>query len=54
MLFKSRKSRKTAGSRRRSRRDAQDATTAMSRGVVVISICAGATMWGYAMVNLAT
>jgi hypothetical protein len=54
MLFKSRKSRKSASSRRRSMREAQDAATAMSRGVVAISMCAGATMWGYAMINLAT
>lgn len=54
MLFKSRKRRKSARSRQRSTREAQDATATMSRGVIAVSICAGATMWGYAMVNLAT
>jgi len=30
------------------------ATAVMSRGVVTIAICAGAGMWGYAMINLAS
>ncbi|MBT5496456.1 MAG: hypothetical protein HOK54_11985 [Alphaproteobacteria bacterium] len=53
MLFKSRKRRKSASIRRSRGQDA-DATTMMSRGIVTLSICVGASMWGYAMVNLAT
>lgn len=42
---------------RKSRRRVQSgdsATAMMSRGVVTVAICAGAGMWGYAMINLAT
>ena len=39
----------------RNRRSAAEAaTTAASRGIVTVSICAGAGMWGYAIINLAT
>lgn len=43
--------------RRKSRsriRSGDSATAMMSRGVVTVAICAGAGMWGYAMINLAT
>lgn len=29
-------------------------TAIASRGVVMIAICTGAVMWGYALINLAT
>jgi hypothetical protein len=40
----------------RSRRDsAASVTTALaSRGIVMIAICTGAVMWGYALFNIAT
>lgn len=43
-------------SRNRSRRDAAAGLTSLlaSRGVVMIAICTGAVMWGYALYNLAT
>ena len=53
MFFKSRKRRKSSRSRRVNAQGA-DAGSIMSRGVVTVSICAGASMWGYAMINLAT
>lgn len=53
MMFKSRKRRKSSRSRRNRAQDS-DAVSVMSRGVVTLSICAGAGMWGYAMINLAT
>lgn len=52
-MFKPRRRRRSSRSRRRRAQD-QDAVSAMTRGVVTLSICAGAGMWGYAMVNLAT
>jgi len=54
MLFKSRKRRKPGYFRRGSALGSSRATTMMSRGIVTVSICAGASMWGYAMINLAT
>tara|TARA_R110000868_G_scaffold1844_18_gene14701 strand:+ start:17303 stop:17482 length:180 start_codon:yes stop_codon:yes gene_type:complete len=51
MKIRSRRRRKLAWLRRRGN---DDAATAMSRGIVTVSICAGAGMWGYAMINLAT
>jgi len=43
-------------SRNRSRRDAAAGLTSLlaSRGVVMIAICTGAVMWGYALFNIAT
>jgi hypothetical protein len=43
-------------SRRRGRRDAAAGLTALfaSRGAVMIAICTGAVMWGYALFNIAT
>lgn len=40
----------------RSRRGAAvgTGTAIASRGIVMIAICTGAVMWGYALINLAT
>lgn len=48
MIFR-RKKRKRHG-----RRKAADGTQALSKGTVFLGICAGACMWGYALVNIAT
>lgn len=48
-----RKSKNSARSRRHRREDSSGANI-MGRGIVTIAIGAGASMWGYAMVNLAT
>jgi hypothetical protein len=53
MFFKSRKRRKSSRSRRAGAQGSLE-DSIMSRGVVTIAICAGASMWGYAMINLAT
>jgi len=53
MFSKSRKRRQSSRSRRANAPGA-DAGSMMTRGVVTLSICAGVSMWGYAMINLAT
>ncbi len=40
--------------KRRGRRNVADGSQALSRGTVLLGICAGAGMWGYALVNIAT
>ena len=42
--------------RHRSRRHAASSLTTLfaSRGIVMIAICTGAVMWGYALFNIAT
>jgi len=53
MFFKSCKRRQSSRTRRANASGA-DAASIMTRGVVTVSICAGGSMWGYAMINLAT
>ena len=51
----SRRSNNARRSQRSRRAAAADAGTAIaSRGIVMIAICTGAVMWGYALINLAT
>lgn len=35
-------------------RKASDSTQTLTRGIVMVSICSGACLWGYALINLAT
>lgn len=51
----SRRSKNSHSAPRSRRRSVASASTAIaSRGVVMIAICVGAAMWGYALINLAT
>jgi hypothetical protein len=49
-----RKRKNSASSLRQRRQRDSSENNIMARGIVTIAICAGAGMWGYAMVNLAT
>lgn len=53
MFGKSSKRGKTRKARAKGRKPV-DSAAALSKGIVTVSICAGACLWGYALINLAT